>query len=163
MSIQNSIRLTFLFVLSTSLFQLGFAQQSEATFAYTASTSSSINFLIDSDNKESIVNPEISNPAFDFSQGVTLPYFETLEHYVAEHLVYPDFAVSNGIEGRVVLSLKLSPTGKVISATVEESLGHGCDEAALALVVNMPNWTPAQNYGMAVGAKQLVTIDFKLQ
>ena len=164
MSTQNSFRLVLLFAALTGLCQLGLAQDLETSFAYSASNAANNMYELEVDShEETKLSTAPKSSAFDFSQGVSLPYFDKLEDYVSQHLIYPDLAESYGIEGTVVLSLKLSSTGKVIEATVEKSLGYGCDEAALALVTSMPQWTPAQNYGTAVGAKQLITIDFTLR
>ncbi|MFK8056467.1 MAG: energy transducer TonB [Saprospiraceae bacterium] len=163
MSIQNSTRLFLLFALLVSLGQLGFAQQSEADFAYANTYAANINSSDEFTSSNTMVEPKVEKSTFDFSQGVRFPHFVALGDYVTQHLVYPEVATAYAVEGSVVLSLKLSSTGEVLSAAVVKPLGFGCDEAAFSLVNKMPNWTPASNYGVAVGAKQLVTVDFKLQ
>ncbi|MDR0965807.1 MAG: TonB family protein [Myxococcales bacterium] len=45
---------------------------------------------------------------------------------------YPEAARRAGIEGQVVLRLRIGAQGQVLSARVLESAGHGFDEAALA-------------------------------
>ena len=48
--------------------------------------------------------------------------------------VYPEAARRAGIEGQVVLRLRIGAEGQVVEARVLESAGHGFDEAALAAV-----------------------------
>ena len=163
MSRQTSFRLFLLFSVFFSFCQLGIAQASETEITYTAMNVKQAVAEVTVGYENDLQVYEVSSkPAYDFSQQATLPSFDGLTTYVVEHLQYPALAQANNVEGRVVLSLKLSSTGEVISAIVEESLGYGCDEAALALVNEMPRWNPASNYGVAVGAKQKLTIEFKL-
>lgn len=44
---------------------------------------------------------------------------------------YPDEALTQGLEGEVILLLSVDETGHVTSATVKTEAGHGFDEAAL--------------------------------
>lgn len=99
----------------------------------------------------------------DFSKGMIAPFFPDLDAYVIDHLQYPAAAAAAGIEGDVVLALKLSATGEVLVCSVVESLGYGCDEAAVQVVEAMPRWHPAHNYGQAVASRQLMTVRFSLQ
>lgn len=48
--------------------------------------------------------------------------------------VYPETARRAGIEGQVILRLRVGDDGRVIEARVIEAAGHGFDEAALAAV-----------------------------
>lgn len=75
---------------------------------------------------------------------------------------YPDLARSYTIEGTVKILVVISSQGKVTQAKLVDGLGFGCDEAALKLVSNMPNWKPASNYGVPVQTKKMLEFDFKL-
>jgi protein TonB len=46
--------------------------------------------------------------------------------------VYPDAAMSAGIEGVVVLQVDIDAAGTVVNVAVIHGLGYGCDEAAAA-------------------------------
>ena len=67
------------------------------------------------------------------------------------------------MEGRVSILVEISATGKISSKKVMHSLGYGCDEAALTLIGNMPNWTPASNYGVPVRSKKILELSFRLR
>jgi len=108
-------------------------------------------------------NAETKQPAFDLSLGQQTACFENLDTYVKENLQYPASAHKYATEGTVTVLVVVSPAGKITEAKIINSLGHGCDEAALELVNNMPEWTPAYNYGVPVQWKQLLSFDFSLQ
>lgn len=99
----------------------------------------------------------------NFEAGQRLAQFKDFGAFVSNHLVYPELARENGIEGRVEVLLTISDQGKVLSAKIVKSLGLGCDEAALAVVREMPDWTPAMNCGIPVKSKNIVAIDFRLR
>ena len=99
------------------------------------------------------------NPEAEASQA----YFEDLESYIHEHLVYPELAKENGIEGNVRISFTILRNGEVINPRVVQSLGTGCDKAAIALVENMPAWVPAMKYGLPIGEKKYLDINFSLR
>ncbi len=62
-------------------------------------------------------------------QGSSLRRAQTA---LSAHLFYPPAAIAQGLEGEVVLLLVLADGGKLISATVARSSGHGLlDQAAL--------------------------------
>jgi TonB family protein len=50
---------------------------------------------------------------------------------LAQSIVYPEFALRCGIQGRVYVKALITEDGKVASATIQKGLGFGCDEAAL--------------------------------
>mgnify|MGYP002864941707 CR=1 FL=1 len=99
----------------------------------------------------------------DLDAGQQPAHFKDFKTFVGNHLVYPKLARENSVEGRVELMLLVSAEGKILSAKVVKSLGFGCDEAALAVVGEMPDWSPATNFGIPVKSKNIVAFDFRLQ
>jgi protein TonB len=74
---------------------------------------------------------------------------------------YPESARAAGVEGKVRLQLTISEQGKVIDVKVLESLGHGCDEAALA-VARTYEFEPATRDGQPVATTITIGIRFAL-
>ncbi|MCB0597803.1 MAG: M56 family metallopeptidase, partial [Phaeodactylibacter sp.] len=68
---------------------------------------------------------------------------EKLVEFMIGNLKYPEEAKKANAEGLVVVQFTVAKDGSVQDAKVTKSVGHGCDEAALAVVNAMPNWTPA--------------------
>lgn len=83
--------------------------------------------------------------------------------YLEEELFYPEEAISQGIEGRVVLQLVISRTGNVSDIEVKRGLGYGCDEEAIRLIKEGPRWSPATRDGINVESKVRVRIKFELK
>ena len=161
MSVRNYI-LALLFLSISGLFAAtGNAQVAENQLSFVSIDSGILeDERIGKDEHES--KTFINKVFFDISAETTYPNFIGLKSYIDANLVYPSIALENHIEGLVLLSLKLAADGRVESAEVIESLGYGCDEAAMEMVMNMPNWIPASNYGHNVPARILLKVNFNL-
>lgn len=109
------------------------------------------------------ITPSNEPAKFDLTAGQQESYFEDLPTYIARNLTYPDLAQRHSIEGQVRILVEISASGKISSKEVVHSLGYGCDESALALIDNMPDWTPAFNYGLPVKSKKILELNFRLQ
>ena len=76
---------------------------------------------------------------------------------------YPRRALRDGLQGRVILRVRVLPNGKVESARVQTSAGHeALDEAALEIV---KGWTfvPATQGGKAIAGWVSVPFEFRIQ
>ena len=82
--------------------------------------------------------------------------------YIKENLEYPSEALEKGIEGVVVLSFYVEPSGAISNIKVEKSLGYGCDKEAVRLLKEGPLWKPAVKEGTPIGHEQKVNIRFKI-
>jgi protein TonB len=74
---------------------------------------------------------------------------------------YPESARAAGVEGKVRLQLAISAEGKVVDVKVLESLGNGCDEAAIA-VARTYEFEPATRDGQPVATTITIGIRFAL-
>lgn len=88
---------------------------------------------------------------------------KALSKYIAQNLDYPDLAKENGIEGVVVIEFYIAEDGSIEKASVDKSLGFGCDEAALDVVENMTYWSPAQFKGQSITKRMKLPITFSLR
>ncbi|MEO9483371.1 MAG: energy transducer TonB [Ekhidna sp.] len=82
--------------------------------------------------------------------------------YLEENLKYSEAAKTNEIEGTVVLELVISSSGEISDIIIKRSLGYGCDEEAIRLVREGPDWNAAEKDGLAVEDKVNVRVKFKL-
>ncbi|MCB9290851.1 MAG: TonB family protein [Lewinellaceae bacterium] len=87
---------------------------------------------------------------------------EKLVEFMIGNLKYPEEAKKANAEGLVVVQFTVAKDGSVQDAKVMKSVGHGCDEAALAVVNAMPNWTPAMKDGEPVAMQMSLPFSFKL-
>ena len=88
--------------------------------------------------------------------------FPSFNQYLAEHLVYPEMARTNGIEGNVQVEIIVGSCGKVLKVSILKGLGFGCDEAVLKLLNEMPPWSPAYKNGRPATQKINLNLRFKL-
>ncbi|MFQ6405141.1 energy transducer TonB [Methylophilus sp. 'Pure River'] len=76
---------------------------------------------------------------------------------------YPDFAADQGLEGTVVLRVKVLPSGKPGEVKVKKSSGHGIlDDAAVAAAKRWA-FTPAKRGNTPVEGWAIFPVEFKLQ
>ena len=81
---------------------------------------------------------------------------------IQERLKYPDIARKAGIEGQVIVQVRISESGEVTETRVLRSLGHsGVDEAAVEAIKSV-KWEPARNQGKPVAARVAIPVTFKL-
>lgn len=99
------------------------------------------------------------------NQVAILPEFPGGEYervkYLNENIKYPQRARQRGIQGKVLISFLVEFDGTLSNIKVIESIGGGCDEEAIRLVENMPNWTPGLQNGNPVSVKMNMPIQFK--
>lgn len=84
-----------------------------------------------------------------------------MKKFVSGHLKYPKEALSEKVEGTVIIRYALDYRGKVVDAKVKKGLGHGCDEEALR-VVKMLRFEVPQERKKKVRINQDINIHFKL-
>ncbi|MCB0547302.1 MAG: TonB family protein [Phaeodactylibacter sp.] len=87
---------------------------------------------------------------------------QKLVEFMSSKLKYPEEAKAANAEGLVVVQFTVAKDGSVQDAKVVKSVGHGCDEAALAVVNAMPDWTPAMKDGQPVSMQMSLPFSFKL-
>lgn len=74
--------------------------------------------------------------------------------YIKRQLRYPEAAKQADVTGEVHLSFVVSPKGRPTNIQVEAGIGYGCDEEAIRLLEEGPDWEPA-------GRKGRYTVPFK--
>ena len=73
----------------------------------------------------------------------------------------PDLSVlPHGTRGDVVIDIVIDEGGKVVDAQVDQGLGHGLDEAVMA-VLRTWTFTPATKAGKPVASKQQLLFHFE--
>lgn len=84
------------------------------------------------------------------------------ERYLKRNLKYPDAAKENNIQGEVVLVLTINTFGSITNIDVVQSLGYGCDQEAIRLIREGPEWVPGNMNNTAIEDKVMVAVPFKL-
>jgi TonB family protein len=92
-----------------------------------------------------------------------LPVFPgSIGEYLKRNLNYPDEAKKLGIQGRVTVRFFIDTAGHTDSAYVLKSLYPDLDTEAVAVVTNMPRWTPGYQNGKPSKVYYSLPIVFRL-
>lgn len=83
--------------------------------------------------------------------------------YIGENIKYPPLARESGIQGRVFIQFVVEKDGSITDVKVLKGIGYGCDEEALRVVKNSPNWSPGKQNGKAVRVQYNLPIVFQLR
>jgi len=83
-----------------------------------------------------------------YSKGVQMPMYEkgnfALQDFIKDNLEYPRQAQLSNIQGTVVLSFIVEPSGLMTNIGVEKSVGGGCDQEAVR-VLELIKWYPGKH------------------
>ena len=90
-------------------------------------------------------------------------YEAKLVEHLGRKLMYPDVALEKRTEGLVVIRFVIDKQGNVRDAQAVKSLGDGCDEAAIKVVEEMPQWIPGRQRGIPVNVWYTLPIKFQLK
>lgn len=107
------------------------------------------------------------NSAFDIVEKESvdiLPSFKggknDLLTYLNQNLRYPKIAKRHEIEGTVFVEFLVNMNGNISDISVVRGLGFGCDEEAVRIIREMPDWEPGTKNGRKVNVKEVIPIKF---
>lgn len=81
---------------------------------------------------------------------------------IQKRIVYPQFAIRAGIQGRVFVKAFVDERGNVFKVELQKGIGGGCDEAAMEVVKNSL-FSPGKQRGKPVKVQVTIPILFKLR
>ena len=94
--------------------------------------------------------------------GVSDPSF-FLSRWVYVYLRYPQYAIDNGIRGRVQVSFVIDEKGKVRDVQVVKGVHPSLDNEAIRVIEASPDWKPGLMNGKPVRSQLSLYIEFKLK
>jgi len=109
--------------------------------------------VVEEDEKPLLVVEQ--NP--EFSGG-----YEAMQKFLRDKIQYPTLAQESGIQGTVFVQFVVSKTGKISNVKILRGIGGGCDEEAMRVVREMPNWIPGRQNGQAVPVMFQIPVKFQL-
>lgn len=68
--------------------------------------------------------------------------YTAFNRYLKDNIKYPEAAKTQKVRGRVTLEFDVSETGELSNFKIVKGLGYGCDEEAIRLVKEGPQWNP---------------------
>ena len=114
--------------------------------------------------------PVLSRPSIDTSMVIydkpdTMPVYPqgpyALADFIAKSLQYPKPAVLQNLQGTVLLSFVVEPSGLMTNIGVAKGVGGGCNEEAIR-VLEQIKWLPGIKDGKAVRVGMTIPVHFKL-
>ena len=124
-----------------------------------------------------IFNPSDVLQRADGSSGV-VPYYDCdvkpsflgstdprvfLQKWVYTYMKYPQEAIRNGIQGRVLVDFIIDETGKVRDVKVLKGADPLLDEEAVRIVSGSPQWKPGKLRGKKVKSEMSLYVEFRLE
>ena len=125
--------------------------------AYAAVRLTSDGFGLRFAQRDRVVPPEELEVLPEFPGGV-----DAMMQYYQRHLHYPEQAMRDSIEGRVIVSFIVEKDGRLTGIHIAHSLSPSTDSAAVSLVRQMPRWIPAYAHGRPVRSQFVIPISYRL-
>lgn len=86
-----------------------------------------------------------------------------IEKWVYQYLKYPDSAVRNGIQGRVLVEFIIGKDGNVSDVKVVKGVSEELDAEAVKVISASPKWKPGKVNGNKVRSSMTIPVEFKLE
>ena len=116
---------------------------------------------------EVIVEEKKPEPEKVFTAVEQMPQFPggdaALMKYLSNNINYPQVAMENGVQGRVIVQFVVTKNGTVGEVKVIRSVDRDLDKEAVRLCKSLPKFIPGKLNGQAVNVWYTLPITFKLQ
>ena len=86
-----------------------------------------------------------------------------LNKWVYTYLKYPQYAVDNGIQGKVLVDFIIDAKGRVRDVHVLKGVHPSLDAEAVKVVEASPDWRPARVRGKKVDCEMSLYVEFRLK
>lgn len=93
----------------------------------------------------------------EFTGGET-----AIARWMQQNLVYPEMSMEMGEQGKVYLKFVVEKDGSITNVQIIKGVSCDLNCEAMRLVINMPNWKPAEINGMKVRSLFILPINFEL-
>lgn len=87
---------------------------------------------------------------------------KALLKYISEHVVYPEIAKENDIQGTVYVKFVVNEKGKVTNVGLLRGVDPLLDKEAIKVIESLPDWKPGKQSGKNVKVSMQVPIKFQL-
>lgn len=123
-----------------------------------------INVIKEITNIKIVVEDIENNAVLTFAEQ--MPEFnggnKSMYEFLGKSIHYPKLAMTESIEGKVILQFVIDSKGAVNKIEVMKAIGGGCEEEAIRVVNQMPKWSPGKQNGKPVSVRYTLPIAFKL-
>lgn len=116
---------------------------------------------------EVIVEEKKPEPEQVFTAVEQMPQFPggeaALMKYLNDNINYPQVAMENGVQGRVIVQFVVTKNGTIGEVKIIRSVDRDLDKEAVRLCKSLPKFIPGKMNGQAVNVWYTLPITFKLQ
>lgn len=97
----------------------------------------------------------------------TMPSFQggdlnTFRNWVQQNVRFPQIALENGIQGRVVLTFVIEKDGRLTNIEVLQTPDRSLSEEAIRVLNKSPKWSPGKQRNQPVRVKYTLPVDFRV-
>lgn len=130
-----------------------------------------VDFAEFDDNTDFIQTVEVKEEVVEEDQpfliAETMPSFQggdlnTFRAWVQENVRFPQIALENGIQGRVVLSFVIEKDGRLTNIQVLQTPDRSLSEEAIRVLSKSPKWSPGKQRNQVVRVKYTLPVDFRV-
>ena len=131
-----------------------------------------VDFAEFDENTEVIQQVEVVEETIEDDQpfliAETMPSFQggdlnTFRNWVQQNVKFPQIALENGIQGRVVLSFVIEKDGRLTNIQVLQTPDRSLSEEAIRVLNKSPKWSPGKQRNQVVRVKYTLSVDFRVQ
>lgn len=113
------------------------------------------------------VEEEVVEDDQPFLIAETMPSFQggdlnTFRAWVQQNVRFPQIALENGIQGRVVLSFVIEKDGRLTNIQVLQTPDRSLSEEAIRVLNKSPKWSPGKQRNQVVRVKYTLPVDFRV-
>ena len=117
---------------------------------------------------QEVIEEDVEDEVIQFINVEQKPMFQGGEangfsKWVNAHLVYPEIAKENGIEGRVTLQFTIGKDGKVQDVKVLAAPDPSLAQEAVRVVSSSPKWEPGRQRDRAVKVSYTFPVIYRLR
>ena len=114
-----------------------------------------------------VVEEEIEDDQ-PFLVAETMPSFQggdlnTFRNWVQQNVRFPQIALENGIQGRVVVTFVIEKDGRLTNIEVLQTPDRSLSDEAVRVLSKSPKWSPGKQRNQPVRVKYTLPVDFRVQ
>ena len=87
----------------------------------------------------------------------------TFRNWVMQKVRFPQIALENNINGRVLLSFVIERDGSLTNIQVLQTPDASLSDEAIRVLKTSPKWTPGKQRNQSVRVKYTLPVEFRIQ
>lgn len=131
-----------------------------------------VDFAEFDENTEVIQQVEVKEEVIEDDQpfliAETMPSFQggdlnKFRAWVQQNIRFPQIALENGIQGRVVLSFVIEKDGRLTNIQVLQTPDRSLSDEAIRVLQQSPKWSPGKQRNQPVRVRYTLPVEFRIQ